>query len=196
MSFVRPADSLVLEGIVTSRSPQGQLNVAPMGPIAPPDIQWLTLRPFQTSTTCDNLRAHGEGVFHIVDDVRLIAAGAIGRWTEPPPVEPARTVRGDVLVNSCEWFEFRIEEADFGSARTTLRGRVVHHEVRRPLRGFNRARFAVVEAAILATRLHLLPRDEIEQQLNALRPLVAKTGGTREHEAFELLTGYIEEHYD
>ncbi len=38
----------------------------------------FVLRPFRTSTTYRNLKAHGEGVLHITDDVLLLARTAIG----------------------------------------------------------------------------------------------------------------------
>ena len=33
-----------------------------------------------------------------------------------------------------------------------------------PFRGFNRAQAAVVEAAILVSRLHMLPREKVERR--------------------------------
>ena len=73
---------MILEGIVTTQSPVGLLNIAPMGPKIPSDMNMGTfvLRPYQTSTTYQNLKGHGEGVFHVTDDVLLLAqaAGAVG----------------------------------------------------------------------------------------------------------------------
>jgi len=51
--------------------------------------------------------------------------------------------------------------------------------------------FAVVEAAILATRVHLLPAATITADFDRLAVLVQKTGGPREAEAFELLRDYV-----
>jgi hypothetical protein len=68
-----------------------------------------------------------------------------------------------------------------------LRAEVVHVHRLRDFFGFNRAMFAVLEAAILATRRHLLPRADIEKEYERLAVLVQKTGGPREHEAFEVL---------
>jgi hypothetical protein len=57
--------------------------------------------------------------------------------------------------------------------------------------GFNRGKHAVVEAAILATRVALLPKDSILAEFDRLRILVEKTGGQPEHEALALLTDYV-----
>jgi hypothetical protein len=61
----------------------------------------------------------------------------------------------------------------------------------RPFVGLNRAKHAVVEAAILVTRVHLLGAEEIRRQMAALQPLVEKTGGSRERAAWEAIERYV-----
>jgi hypothetical protein len=68
---------------------------------------------------------------------------------------------------------------------------VVHHGMRREFIGFNRARHAVLEAAIYATRMHLLPRAFIESELARLQVIVDKTAGAHELEAMALLTEHV-----
>ena len=68
---------------------------------------------------------------------------------------------------------------------------VVHRGQRREFIGFNRARHAVLEAAILATRTHLLPPGQIRDELARLQVIVDKTAGPRELEAMSLLTEYV-----
>ena len=187
---------MILEGIVTSRNLAGELNVAPMGPVVDESLSTLLLRPFQSSQTYRNLKEHPEGVFHVVDDVLLLARAAIGRLQEQPPTFTASEVNGRVLQDCCRWFEFRVEELDDSQERTNIRCRVVHADRVRDFFGLNRAKHAVVEAAILATRVHILPADELRQQFESLRAPVAKTAGPREREAFSLLGDYIREASD
>ena len=61
--------------------------------------------------------------------------------------------------------------------------------------GLNRAKYAVLEATILATRLHLIPEQTVREQLAALSIPVEKTSGPKEHEAFCLVTEYVESWY-
>src|SRR5205085_2204233 len=91
------ADELIAEGIVTTVNPDGSANISPMGPRVNRDFTRLVLRPFQTSTTYQNLKRTGEGVFHITDDVLLIAKAAIGQLTPEPALQPAPHVRGFLL---------------------------------------------------------------------------------------------------
>lgn len=184
---------MILEGIVTSLNADNELNVAPMGPIVDESLTWLHLRPFQTSQTFRNLRQQPHGVFHVVDDVLLLAKAAMGKLETLPETFAAEKVPGRVLASACRWYEFEVESLDATNDRSEIRARVLHVGRLRDVFGFNRAKHAVLEAAILATRLHLLPRDEIERQLAALRSPVEKTAGPNELEAFQLISDHVTE---
>jgi len=183
---------MILEGIVTSVDSQGTLNVAPMGPLVDEGFTHLVLRPFQTSRTYQNLKQNPCGVFHVVDDVLLLARAAIGALPEPPEHFAAVKINGQVLSGACRWYEFEVEECDDSQERGLMRARVVHIGRLRDFFGFNRAKHAVLEGAILATRTHLLPADEIAREFERLRVIVEKTSGPRELEAFELLETYVQ----
>ena len=183
---------MILEGIVTSQNPAGQINVAPMGPIVDETLETLLLRPFQTSTTYQNLKLHPIGVFHVVDDVLLLARAAIGQLEETPATFAALKIPGRVLKSACRWHEFEVVSLDDSEERTRIEVRVVHTGRLRDFFGFNRAKHAVLEAAILATRVHILPADQIRSQFEMLRSPVEKTSGSSEAAAFALLEQYIE----
>jgi hypothetical protein len=182
---------MILEGIVTTRDDRGGVHVAPMGPVVDESFSKLRLRPFQTSQTYANLKRTPFGVFHVVDDVLLLARAAVGLLTEAPPTVPAEKIPGSVLADCCRWYEFEVQEVDDSRERAEMQACVLHAGRRRDFFGFNRAKHAVLEAAILATRLHLNPRAEILVELNRLKPAVAKTGGPAEIEAFALLERYV-----
>jgi uncharacterized protein len=187
---------MILEGIVTTLDLQGRLNVAPMGPIVDESLTRLRLRPFQTSQTYRNLKARSCGVFHVVDDVLLLARAAIGRLEVPPEHFPAEKIDGRVLSAACRWYEFEIESCDESHERTEIEARVVHCGRLRDFFGFNRAKHAVLEGAILATRLHLIPRDGILAEFARLQIPVDKTAGPNEREAFALLRSYVTDWFE
>ncbi len=187
---------MIVEGIVTSVDAGGHLNVAPMGPIVVGDFASLLLRPFQPSTTFNNLTATRRGVFHVVDRVEIIARAAIGKLTELPAVEPSTMIDGFVLKDCCRWFEFTVDSVDTSDARSRMPSSIVHRGERRPFFGFNRARHAVLEAAILATRLHLLSRQHVLDMMSFLEPAVEKTGGTEEKSAFAMLKEFVLSHLE
>lgn len=182
---------MILEGLVTTISGEGELNIAPMGPVVDERMQRFRLRPYKTSQTYRNLREHGEGVFHVTDDVLLLAQAAIGQIEPPPLTLPATRVRGHILQDACRFYEFRVEHLDDSQDRCDIAVRVVAQGRLRDFFGFNRAKHAVLEAAILATRLHLIPKAEVEAEFRRLKVLVEKTGGVQEHQAFTLLDAYV-----
>jgi hypothetical protein len=184
---------MILEGLVTTTDATGGLHLAALGPevaeaaVRSGRIERLLLKPFATSQTASHLRRHPQGVFHLTDDVLLLARIVSGRLDPPPPTRPATAVAGHVLGDACQAFEFVVESSDDSAERLRLEARVVAVHPGRPFVGFNRAAHAVVEAAILVTRLHLLGAEDVTRQITMLAPLVEKTGGEREREAFSLL---------
>ena len=178
---------MFIESIVTSMGGDGAINFAPMG------VEWgehtIVLKPFLETTTFRNLSATRAAVVNITDDVMLFAQGAIS--SPQFPWTPASVVRGAVLEAACSWRELEVVSIDDTPPRSRIETRVAHRGQRREFIGFNRARLAVLEAAILATRTHLLPAEQIRADYERLQVIVDKTAGPREREAMALLTEYV-----
>lgn len=186
---------MILEGIVTTLNGRDELNVAPMGPIVDESWSQLVLRPFRTSTTYQNLKQRPCGVFHVTDDVLLLAQAALDRLNTEPPTQSAERIVGRVLLDCCRWYEFQVTQLDDSSERTVITADVIHQGRRRDFLGFNRAKHAVLEATILATRLHLIPEEKVRSQLAELASPVEKTAGPAETKAFSLVMDYVQDWY-
>ncbi len=182
---------MILEGIVTTRNADGSVNISPMGPRVDDAMERLLLRPYQTSTTYHNLKRSREGVFHVTDDVLLLAQAAVGQPDPLPTLLPVEAVNCPILADACRWYAFQVESLDDRQERTEIVARVVDRGTIRDFFGLNRAKHAVVEAAILATRTQILPAAEISADFDRLAVLVEKTGGPREQEAFEFLRQHV-----
>jgi len=178
---------VIIEAIVTTVAEDGAVNCAPMG------VEWgetaIVLKPFLETTTYRNVVATGAAVVNLIDDVRVFARTAIGNAQYP--TFPATSVSGVVLDDCCSWRELKVRAIDSTPPRSRIDMDVVHRGTRREFIGFNRARHAVLEAAIYATRLHLLPRPFVESELARLQMIVDKTAGPAELEAMALLTEHI-----
>ncbi len=183
---------MILEGLVTTLNADGSPHLAPMGPRVTADFSRFVLRPFPTSGTYRNLLAHPEGVLHITDDALLIAKAALGAVEPLPAMKPAEKVKGFVLADACRYFEFQVRAMDDSGERVSIEAEVVHEGWQRDFWGFNRAKHAVLEAAILATRMHLIPHAAIAAEFQKLRVIVIKTGGPAELEAMDLLEARLQ----
>ena len=65
----------------------------------------------------------------------------------------------------------------------------------KPFTGFNRAQAAVIELAVLVSRLNILPKDKIMSEIKYLKIAIDKTAGERELQAWNWLTETIENFY-
>ncbi|MCA9041873.1 MAG: DUF447 family protein [Planctomycetaceae bacterium] len=182
---------MILEGIVTTFNDQREVNVAAMGPIIGEGMQTLLLRPYQSTATYQNLKVHPQGVFHIVDNVELLVRAALNLLESAPDVFPAERIAGAVLGGCCRWYEFEVRELDDRQERTEIQVEIVHTGKRHDFLGFNRAKHAVIEYAILASRLFMLTEEEVLPQYQQFQTILEKTGGPQEFRAFELVTRYV-----
>ena len=182
---------MIIETLFATFSDAEEPNFAPMG------VVWgegeVTVRPFRDTTTYRNLVGTSCGVANLTDDVLLFARAALE--DVEPPWRPASHVRGAVLRNACAWRELEVIEESGRGARADIRCRVVGRGNQREFVGFSRARSAVIEAAILATRLHLHPQKDVEGALERYDDVVSKTGGEREHEAMRYLHDRVKRWY-
>ncbi|MCH2115419.1 MAG: DUF447 family protein [Pirellulales bacterium] len=181
----------IVEGIITTINRDRSTNISPMGPIIDPQFSYFVLRPFRTSTTYQNLKRTGQAVFHITDDVRLFAQAALGTPSPLPSMRSAGRIEGQILTAACRWYALQVTALDDDSERTHIRAKCVDQGRLRDFLGYNRAQHAVLEAAILATRIQLLQAEDILAELNRLESPVKKTASHVERETFDFLCEHI-----
>ncbi|MGZ5913757.1 MAG: DUF447 domain-containing protein [Hyphomicrobium sp.] len=170
----------IVETIVTTKNAKGEVHIAPLGLIAEGG-NWV-LAPFRPSRTLDNLREVPFAVASHTDDVRVFGGSLTGRkdWA----TRPAEKVDGAVLENAVSHWELAVDRVTEDDLRPRFSCRLVHAASHRPWGGFNRAQAAVLECAVLVSRLKMLPADKIEAELKYLEIAVSKTAGEREQEAW------------
>ena len=202
---------MILESIVTTTNVDGTPNISPMGPriqqpvvsdkpatlprSAQTDLAFtrFELRPFDTSATFANLKRHRQGVLHIDDNVELFARAAVNKieTTDLPTLSKAEKIDGHIIQSACRAYEFEVESIDESGPRMSLICEIVKAHRLRDFFGFNRAKHAVIEAAILATRIDFLPAEEIQEQFQWLKVIVEKTAGPAEANAFDYLDQFV-----
>ena len=183
----RPPGAAIIETVTTTINPDRTVNCAAMG------VEWgdetIVIKPYRPTRTLRNLRATGAAVVNLTDDILLFTQAALG---DPrPPTRPAATIDGAVLADACSWREVTVEAIDASEPRARVTTHVVGRGVAREFLGFNRARHAVLEASIIASRASRLRAAEIRAELERLQVLVDKTAGPREREAMEVVRRHV-----
>jgi hypothetical protein len=190
---------MVIEGIITTENPDGSPHLAPIGPHVDEALTRWELKPFQTSTTFSNLRRTNRGVFHVVDDALLMANAVLGRCRHAKELLPLsdsfrasfENEHGWVLVDACRVFGLEILRWDVSQPRANAECRLTLNRELRAFWGWNRAAHSVLELCILASRLHLLPHDEVQRERERHQIIIEKTAGQRERAAWELLNRHL-----
>jgi hypothetical protein len=189
--------AVVVETIVTTLGETGEPHFAAMGVVWGDDR--IVIRPYTTTRTFKHLQTYTDAVVNVTDDVLLFAKSALTH--ERLEHDPAPRVRGVILRGACHWREVRVTDivvppATAGAPRADVVTAVVGAGTIRPFVGLCRAKHAVVEASILASRLRRLPLPGILAELDALETLIDKTGGPREREAFQFIRAFVAERVD
>ena len=173
----------IFETIVTVRGQDGRTQITPLGVRQQGDL--VVLAPFKPSLTLELLLQSRVAVINYTDDVRVFAGCIVGRrdW----PLAPATQIDGVRLATSLAHEEIELTELVDDVQRPQLRCRSVHRETHAPFRGFNRAQAAVIEAAVLVSRLSILPVGKLEAELEYLKIAIDKTAGEAELQAWSWL---------
>jgi hypothetical protein len=182
---------MIRETIVTTAGADGVVHMAPLGLIAEGD--GCIIAPFRPSRTLDNLRQVPFAVANYTDDVRVFAGCLTGRYDWPTVASdevPVQRVAG-ALAHA----ELAVERVTEDDQRPRFHCRVLRLVTHAPFLGFNRAQAAVVEAAILVSRLDMLPREKIEQEIAYLEIAIGKTAGPAEQEAWQWLMERVASRY-
>lgn len=183
-------NDVIYETVVTTVCAEGRVHVAPMG------VRYrggdVVLMPFRPSATLDNIAATGHAVLNVVVDTRVFAGAVTGRrqW----PTLPAERVPGARLACALSHVELRLASQTDDPQRPVLRLARVHEASHAAYAGFNRAQAAVIEGAVLVSRLGMLPAEKVDREMAYLQIAVDKTAGPEEHEAWGWLQDAVRRH--
>jgi hypothetical protein len=180
----------IYETVITTVVPDGRVHIAPMG------VRYageqVVLMPFKPSTTLANVLATRHAVLNVVTDTRVFAGCVTGRrnW----PTVAAECIAGQRLACALSHLELELVEHVDDAQRPVLRLARVHAATHAPFIGLNRAQAAVVEGAVLVSRLHMLPMEKIESEMKYLQIAIDKTATAAEHEAWGWLRDAMAAH--
>jgi uncharacterized protein len=181
----------IRETIITTADRSGKVHIAPIGIIAERD-GWV-IAPFRPSATLDNLAEVPFAIANYTDDVRIFAGCLTGRrdWPTVTVTDCAVPRLAAALAHSV----LEVASVSDDAVRPRHFCRVVAEETHAAFTGFNRAKAAVLELAILVSRLGMLPREKVETEMAYLAIAVEKTAGPAEKEAWGWLAQRVADYF-
>ncbi|RCS24445.1 DUF447 family protein [Phyllobacterium salinisoli] len=184
--------SYIRETIITTVDADGLVHIAPLGIIEEGD-GWI-IAPFRPSKTLDNLTAVPYAVANYTDDMLVFAGCLSGRKDWPvAPIEDCPVPR---LKSALSHSVLKVVSMTDDGLRPRFFCRIVSEEIHAPFTGLNRAKAAVLELAILVSRLDMLPAEKIDAELAYLSIALEKTAGPDERLAWSWLMQRVESHRD
>ncbi|APO78372.1 flavin reductase-like domain-containing protein (plasmid) [Rhizobium etli 8C-3] len=183
MSFIR-------ETIVTTVNAEGRVHIAPLGIIAQDD-GWV-IAPFRPSATLDNLTAVPFAIANYTDDMRIFAGCLTGRrkW----PLVAVQDCPVPRLQAALSHSVLQVVSVTQDETRPRYFCRIVSEATHAPFTGMNRAKAAVLELAILVSRLHMLPKQKVDSEIAYLSIAIEKTAGADERQAWDWLMERVNAH--
>jgi hypothetical protein len=142
----------------------------------------IVISPYKPSTTLDNILTTKCATMNLTDDVRVFAGALTNR--QPWQLIQADKILAYRLVDCLVHVELELAEVRDDATRPQLLMKKIAEFNHQSFAGFNRAQAAVIELAVLVSRLHLLPREKIVSEMQYLQVAIDKTAGERELEAW------------
>ena len=182
---------MIFETIISSINAEGAPHVTPFG--VRYEGEHVLISPFKPSTTLANILASKQAVMNMTDDVRVFAAALTNRqaWA----LQPTNKINGFRLADCLQHVELALIEVRDDALRPQLVMQKIHAENHRPFNGFNRAQAAVIELAVLVSRLHMLPQEKIRAEMQYLQIAIDKTAGENEWLAWSWLVEKVDHFY-
>ena len=174
---------MIYEAILTTLNEDASCHITPLGYRT--EGEHIVLMPFIPSRTESNLRQQRQAVVNLTDNVSVFAGCLTGRreWT----LVDSQTIACPTLDDSLSSLELKVETIREDEMRPAFVCSISHTETRAPFRGYNRAQSAVLELAILVSRLHMLPMEKIDSEIEYLRIAIEKTAGEKEQQGWDWL---------
>jgi hypothetical protein len=182
----------IRETIVTTVDDKGVAHIAPLGIIQQGD-GWV-IAPFRPSRTLENLAAIPFAIANYTDDVLIFAGCLTGRkdW-RTVAVKNCPVPRLEAALSHSV---LKVVSVDEDALRPRHFCKVVSEKMHAPFTGLNRAKAAVLELAILVSRLSMLPPEKVEAEIAYLAIALEKTGGPDELQAWSWLMEKVRDHQD
>ena len=178
----------VRETLVTTKNIDESIKVSPLGVYI--DDKILELKPFKPSKSLENILRNESGVINYVDDVRIFASCITNKGIQIN-FKKVSKIDCSRIEKAISHTEFIVKDIKDDNQRPTIICEPINEETHKMFYGFNRAKSAIIELCILASRLGIIEDSKIKREISYLKIAIEKTAGENELEAWNWLIEYI-----
>jgi hypothetical protein len=183
---------MIFETVIISSDNNNVPHVTPFG--IKYEGEQVIISPFKPSKTLNNIIRTKVATMNVTDDVRVFAGALTNR--QPWYLESTDSIKGFRLQDCLMHVELRLSDVREDEVRPQLVMTQVNKQHHKDFNGFNRAQAAVIELAVLTSRLHMLAPEKIQSELKYLQIAIDRTAGDKEQEAWSWLTEKINQYYE
>lgn len=178
---------MIYETIISTMSKDNIVKVSPFGIKKKDNL--VLISPYLPSKTHKNLLRTKYASVSYTDNANIF----VDCLTQKKKFEMEKCdfIEGFFLSDSLRHEEVKVVNYIKNEERPTFECEILHSKNHRAFIGINRARNALIEACILATRVNLLPKSKIISELNYLENAIKKTSGKFEKKSWRELVEYI-----
>ena len=174
---------MIRESIVITTDLKNKPHVTPMGITY--DKNKLIISPFIPSKTYLNLKENPYAVINFTDDVNIFVDALLGKSNFK--IKSTKEIKSFYLENALSYVEVKVTKFIENKIRPKFECKILKETSLGSFKGFNRAQLSVIEAAILVSRIKILPVTKIKKEINYLKIAVDKTAGKKEKIAWTKL---------
>tara|TARA_B100001123_G_C14930899_1_gene875692 strand:+ start:237 stop:776 length:540 start_codon:yes stop_codon:yes gene_type:complete len=174
---------MIRESIVITTDLENNPHIAPMG------ITFinkkLIISPFVPSKTYLNLKNNPYAVINFTDDVNIFVDSLMGKKNFD--IKPIKKIKGFYLRNTLSYLQIKVIKFINNKTRPKFECKIIKKVSLGSFKGFNRAQSSIIEAAILISRINIIPMKKIKKEINYLKIAIEKTAGKKEKIAWNKL---------
>ena len=174
---------MIRESIVITTDLNNKPHIAPMGVIF--KKKKIFIAPFIPSKTFDNLKENPYAVINFTDNVNMFVDALFKK--KKFKIKPTKKIKSFYLVDTLTYLEIKVEKFFKNKLRPRFQCKILNINTLNSFKGFNRAQLSVIEAAILVSRINIIPISKIRKEINYLQIAIDKTAGKNEKIAWKRL---------
>ena len=183
---------MIIETIVSTIDKNERVNFSPFG-IKKKNKQ-IFISPYIPSKTLINLEATKCAVVNYTDDTSFFVDCIIGN--KKFKKKKCKNFSGFFLEDCFGYEQVKVKKIIKNKLRPTFVCEIDKSFHIKNYEGHNRAKASIIEACILASRVHLLGKKKILNELNYLSIAVEKTAGSLEKKSWKKILNYINKKID